>query len=329
MSKINMKGGALLAPLPVVLVTSCGTDRDGKEKVCGVMTAAWTGIVNTVPPKTYIAVRKSRYSHSLIASSGEFVLNVPSSDLVRKVDYCGIYTGAKEDKFGACSFHTEKAECVSAPRIAECPLCLECRVTDVRETGSHDVFTADIVNVAIDEKLMDEKGKIRLDKAHLMAFAHGDYFALGKKIGDFGFSARKRRTSRSFDAAEKEKEKKKKKNEQKKDASEKDELKQKSYKKDTVKKDEIASGRDFAADLLAGAEKDAERMFLEETSGFSEKKAAWQKNRADSGKKFTGTAEKKSYGEKKASGTRRTGYASGKSGKGAYGYGDRKPGKKK
>lgn len=167
-----------------------------------------------------------------------------------------------------------------------------------------------------------------------MAFAHGDYFALGKKIGDFGFSARKRRTSKSFDNAEKEK--KKKKNEPKKDEP-KDEAKKESFKKEAykkepvkpVKKEEITSGRDFAADLLAGAEKDAERMFLEETSGLSEKKNAGQKNKADAPKKFTANTGKKPYGEKKASGSRKAGYASGKGGKNASGYGDRKPGKKK
>ncbi len=187
MAKQSWKGSALLAPLPAVLVT-CGD----MEK-SNIITIAWTGIVNTQPPKTYISVRKSRYSYDLIEKSGEFVINLTTADMVKKVDYCGIYTGRKVDKFAKCSFTKEKAKEVSAPLIAECPLALECRVTEKIELGTHDLFLADILATDVEEGLLDKDGKLNLGKANLMAFAHGEYYALGKKLSGFGDSARKKK----------------------------------------------------------------------------------------------------------------------------------------
>ena len=185
MAKQSWKGGALLAPLPAVLV-SCG-DMENSN----IITIAWTGIVNTQPPKTYISVRKSRYSYDLIEKSGEFVINLTTADMVKKVDYCGIYTGRKVDKFKKCEFTKEAAKEVSAPIIAECPLALECRVTE----KMHDLFLADIVATDVDESLLDKNGKLNLGKANLMAFAHGEYYALGKKLSGFGDSAKKKKKS--------------------------------------------------------------------------------------------------------------------------------------
>ncbi len=191
MAKTTWRGGALLAPLPAVLVSCRGKDKDGAEKD-NILTVAWTGIINTIPPKTYISIRKSRYSYDIIKNSGEFVINLPSSDLAKKVDYCGIYTGKKVNKFEKCGFTAEPSSKISAPGIAECPLCLECRVTDVIELGSHDMFVADILCTSVDQALIDKSGRLRLDKAGLMAFAHGEYFELGRKIGYFGFSTKKK-----------------------------------------------------------------------------------------------------------------------------------------
>lgn len=186
MAKVSWKGGALLAPLPPVMV-SCGNSETGETNI---ITVAWTGIVNTKPPKTYISVRPSRHSHHIIKESGEFVLNLTTESLVKSTDYCGIYTGKKVDKFEKCSLTREASSVVSCPSIAESPLSIECRVTDVIEMGSHDMFLADIVAVNVDEGLLDGDGKLCLDKAHLAAFAHGEYFSLGKKIGYFGFSTK-------------------------------------------------------------------------------------------------------------------------------------------
>ncbi len=190
MSKTKWKGGALVAPVPPVMV-SCGN----AEKP-NIITVAWTGIINTVPPKTYISIRPRRYSYSLIKESGEFVINLTPSSLIREADFCGMYTGAKVDKFKKCNLTPEAASEVSCPLIAEAPLSLECRVTDVIELGSHHMFLADIVAVDVDDSLIDREGKLRLERASLAAFAHGDYFELGKKIGSFGFSARKKKKNK-------------------------------------------------------------------------------------------------------------------------------------
>ena len=187
MSKIAWKGGALLGPLPPVMV-SCG---DGERD--NIITVAWTGITCTHPPKTYISIRPSRHSYPIIKASGEFVINLAQAALVRSVDYCGIYTGAKVDKFAKCKLTREPAQVVKCPMIAEAPLSLECRVTDILPLGSHDMFLADIVAVNVDEALLDEKGALRLSRAGLAAFAHGEYFELGRRIGKFGFSAAKKK----------------------------------------------------------------------------------------------------------------------------------------
>ena len=187
MSKLVWRGGALTAPVPPCMVT-CG---EGEQ--ANVLTIAWTGIINTVPPKTYISVRPGRHSYSLIRESGEFVVNLTPASLIRAADYCGVHTGRKVNKFEKCGLHTEPASAVSCPLLAESPLSLECRVTDVISLGSHDMFLADIVAVDVDEALVDEAGKLHLDRAHLAAFAHGEYFELGKKIGTFGFSVKKKK----------------------------------------------------------------------------------------------------------------------------------------
>ncbi|MBE6703295.1 MAG: flavin reductase family protein [Ruminococcaceae bacterium] len=191
MSKIKLNGGALLAPLPPVMV-SCGSGE-----AANILTIAWTGILNTVPPKTYIAVRPRRHSHALIKESGEFVLNLTPASLARAADYCGMYTGAKVNKWEKCHLTPVAVEEVSVPLIAECPLSLCCKVTEIRSEGTHDIFFADIVGVYAEEGLMDERGKLHLERADLCAYAHGEYFALGKRLGAFGFSAAKKKKSSS------------------------------------------------------------------------------------------------------------------------------------
>ena len=177
--------GALTAPLPPVLVTVGDMDE------ANIITIAWTGILATIPPKTYISVRPSRHSYGILKEKGEFVINLPSTDIVREVDFAGIYTGAKVDKFAKCGFTKVESKEVSAPTIGECPIALECKVTEVLPMGSHDVFMADIVSVSCREDVMEE-GRICYDKADLLAYAHGEYFALGEKLGKFGFSTDKK-----------------------------------------------------------------------------------------------------------------------------------------
>lgn len=187
MSKQVWKGSALLGPIPPTLVT-CGT-----ADAPNILTVAWTGIINTIPPKTYISLRPERYSYPLITQSGEFVINLPTRTLIRAVDFCGVRSGRDTDKFAEMELHTEPSSQLGCPMLVESPVSLECRVTDKLELGSHHMLLADIVAVNVNEQLLDSTGKLRLDKAELLAFAHGDYYALGERLGSFGYSVRKRK----------------------------------------------------------------------------------------------------------------------------------------
>ncbi len=191
MARKHFSGGALTAPVPPVLVTV------GDLESANIITIGWTGILATHPPRTYISVRPDRYSYGILKERREFVINLASAELVRKVDFCGIYTGAKLDKFERCAFTKTESREVAAPTIAECPIALECRVCDILSMGTHDVFVADIVSVSCDESVLDKSGKIRFDKAGLLAYAHGEYFALGDLLGKFGFSTDKKKSSKA------------------------------------------------------------------------------------------------------------------------------------
>lgn len=186
MSKIQWKGGALLSPLPAVLVTC----SDGKKD--NVLTIAWTGILSSDPPRMYVSVRKERVSYPMIKESREFCVNLPTEKMTRALDYCGVKPGDEFDKFADMRLTKQPSFTVSCPSIAESPLTLECKVFDVIESGSHDIFMADITAVSCDESLIDAKGRLALDKAGLVAYAHGEYFALGEKLGSFGYSVRKK-----------------------------------------------------------------------------------------------------------------------------------------
>lgn len=185
MGRKSFKAGALTAPLPPVMVTV------GDMESANIITIGWTGILSTVPPRTYISVRPERYSYKILKEKREFVINLTTKDQAKVVDYAGIYTGAKVDKFKECGLTKLQSKEVSAPTISECPFALECRVVEIIPMGTHDVFIADIVSVSSDESIIDSEGKIRFDRAGLLAYAHGEYFALGEKVGKFGFSTQK------------------------------------------------------------------------------------------------------------------------------------------
>ena len=189
MARQNFKAGALEAPLPAVMVSV------GDMEESNILTVAWTGILSTDPPRAYISVRPSRHSHKIITEKGEFVINLTTEKLARVTDYVGIYTGAKVDKFKKCNLTKKESLTVAAPTIAESPIALECKVFDVIHSGTHDVFLADIVNVSCDEEIIDERGRICFERAGLIAYSHGEYFALGKRVGRFGFSTDKKKKS--------------------------------------------------------------------------------------------------------------------------------------
>lgn len=189
--KINSKPGPLLAPVPAVMV-SLGTMEDSN-----IITIAWTGIINSNPPMTYISVQKSRHSHDIIAESGEFVINLVPSSLAKSMDYCGVKSGRDVDKFVNCGLTREAGDTVSAPMIAECPVNLECRVTNVIELPSHDMFMAEIVSVHIDDRYVTDKGAYDFARMDLVAYNHGKYYRLRPdELGFFGYSVMKPRTAR-------------------------------------------------------------------------------------------------------------------------------------
>ena len=181
----SLSPGALTAPIPPAIVTV------GDFENANALTVAWTGILATVPPKTYISVRPSRHSHGMLKANGEFVINLPTVSMAKTVDFVGIYTGAKLDKFEKCSLTKKKSEKVAPPTISECPIALECRVTDIMPMGSHDVFIADIVSVSCQNDILDSDGKMHFERANLLAYAHGEYYSLGERVGRFGFSTDK------------------------------------------------------------------------------------------------------------------------------------------
>jgi flavin reductase (DIM6/NTAB) family NADH-FMN oxidoreductase RutF len=188
-NRIDLNPGTLLAPLPAVMVSV------GDMEESNIITVAWTGILSSDPARAYISVRPSRHSHKFLKEKGEFVINLTNEALAKKTDYVGIFTGKKVDKFKKCELTKTESKCVAAPTIAESPLSLECRVFQVIESGTHDIFLADIVNVSCREELMDEKGRICLEKAKLITYSHGEYYALGRRIGKFGFSAAKKKNT--------------------------------------------------------------------------------------------------------------------------------------
>ena len=186
MSKIKMPPSTLLAPVPAVMV-SCGNKEEGTD----IVTIAWTGIINSHPAKTYISVRPERFSYGIIKKNGEFAINLVSAELARAADLCGMKTGAKVDKFKEAKLTPEYVEDAACPIIAESPISLICKVTDVIPLGSHDMFIAEIKSIYVNDGLMEE-GKLCINRAHLAAYAHGEYYTLGKRIGKFGFSVKKK-----------------------------------------------------------------------------------------------------------------------------------------
>lgn len=190
MSRQVWKGSTLLNPEPPVLV-SCGP-RESPNLI----TVGWCGTICTQPPMLSISVRPERYSHGLIRQSGVFVVNLPTEPLTRAVDWCGVKSGREVDKFAAMGLHAAPAAQVDTVVLEESPVNLECRVTQVIPLGSHDLFLAEVVAVDVDEALLDETGKLCLERARLIVYSHGEYLALGRRLGSFGYSVRKRRKPR-------------------------------------------------------------------------------------------------------------------------------------
>lgn len=186
MNKVTWKPGTMLYPLPPVMV-SCGT----MEK-SNIITAAWTGIVNSDPAMTYVSIRPERYSFGIIKEKGEFVINLTTERLTWNADFCGVKSGREIKKFSLRGLTPVKASHLAAPMIDESPVNIECRVADNISLGSHVMFLANIVAVNVDAALLDAKGALHLERAGLVSVVHGKYFAMGRRIGKFGYSVEKR-----------------------------------------------------------------------------------------------------------------------------------------
>lgn len=186
MARQVWKGSTLLNPEPPVLV-SCGSPEKPN-----LITVGWCGTICTQPPMVSISVRPERYSHHLIQESGEFVINLPTESLTRAVDWCGVKSGRDVDKFAAMHLSALPAAQVGTVLLEQSPVNLECKVTQSIPLGSHDLFLAEVVAVDVDESLLDETGKLCLNRAKLIVYSHGDYLALGRRLGRFGYSVRKK-----------------------------------------------------------------------------------------------------------------------------------------
>ena len=186
MSKQTWKPGNMLYPVQAVMV-SCR--REGEKP--NIITVAWAGTICSDPAMVSISVRKERYSHDIIKDSGEFVVNLTTRKLCYATDYCGVKSGRNTDKFADMHLTPQQSVKIAAPAIKESPVNIECKVKDIIELGSHDMFIAEVVAVNVDEKLLDSKGALRLQDADLIAYSHGQYYTLGDNIGKFGYSVKK------------------------------------------------------------------------------------------------------------------------------------------
>ena len=189
--KQEFKGSEMLSPVPAVMASL------GEGDEANIITIAWTGIINSRPPMTYISVRKERHSHDILMKTGEFVINLTTEAILRQTDWCGVRSGRDFDKWKETGLTKEPASVVKCPMIAESPVNLECRVTEVKELGSHDMFMAEIVKVHVDDSIIDEDGHFDVVRAGLLAYIHGHYYTVNiKPLGRFGFSVMKPKTKK-------------------------------------------------------------------------------------------------------------------------------------
>lgn len=188
MSRIDWKPGTLIYPLPAIIV-SCG-DIDGEHNL---LTASWVGTICSNPPMCYVSIRPERYSYAIIKERMEFALNLTTVQMARETDWCGVVSGRSVDKVKETGLTIEPATLISAPLLSASPISLECRVREIMPLGSHDMFIADVVNVRADEQYIDpDTGGFDMERAGLLAYAHGEYFALGEFLGHFGWSISKK-----------------------------------------------------------------------------------------------------------------------------------------
>ena len=188
MGKQNWKPGNMLNPVPVVMVSVA--DKKGNNNI---ITVAWAGTICTNPPMLSISVRPERHSYNMLKETGEFVVNLTTEELAFACDYCGVTSGRDVNKYEKLNLTPLKMQNVNAPGIAESPVNIECKIREIKELGSHHMFIADVVGVTVDDKYMDEKNKFNINETGLVMYSHGEYFAMGEKLGKFGYSIQKKK----------------------------------------------------------------------------------------------------------------------------------------
>ena len=157
------------------------------------LTVAWTGTICSDPAMCYVSVRPERASYPLIKENMEFTINLTTVEMARATDWAGVRSGRDYNKWKETGLTPLPGEKVASPTIEESPISIECRVKTIMNLGSHDMFTADVVNVRADSRYIDpETGRFALEKANLLAYSHGFYQSLGDIIGKFGFSVQKK-----------------------------------------------------------------------------------------------------------------------------------------
>ena len=187
MGKLDFKPGNMLYPLPAVMVSV--RDKEGNDNI---ITVAWTGTVCTNPPMLYISVRPERHSYKAFHETGDCVVNLTTEKIAKATDFCGVRSGRDMDKFEQTGLIKGEAKKINAPVIEDSPVNIECRVKKIMPLGSHDMFLAKVTAVQVDESLLDEKGKLDLNKAHLVAYSHGEYQTFDNILGTFGYSVKKK-----------------------------------------------------------------------------------------------------------------------------------------
>ena len=185
--KQSWKPGNMIYPLPAVLVTCRNEDVDN------VFTVAWTGTICTNPPMAYISVRPERYSYDLIKKSGVFTINLTTKELVKVTDFCGVRSGRDVDKFKEMHLEKEEAKEINCPVLKDSPVNIECRVKEIQELGSHHMFIADVVNVQVDDRALEDNGRLALESTNPIVYSHGEYYDLKDQLGTFGYSVRKKK----------------------------------------------------------------------------------------------------------------------------------------
>ncbi len=164
----------LLHPMHTVLVSSLG--KDGKPNI---ITLAWAMPTSINPPLVAISVSPRRYSHGLIEETREFVVNVPTMDILKEAFLCGVLSGRNHDKFKEAGLTALPAKKVKPPIIKECVAHLECKLYSKFQTGDHTIFIGEIIEAYANKEAFTDK--YDLEKAKMVFHLGGNEFATLKR----------------------------------------------------------------------------------------------------------------------------------------------------